>query len=122
MACSGSLYILLPDWLLVTYRIRDERDGNICSISEADCIIKGRLISYTKPFYEVERKSYMSGRCEICERKPMYGNNVNFSQKRTRRRFVLNVQRRRIEINGVRRKVNICTRCLRTMDKLPKER
>ncbi len=60
----------------------------------------------------------MSGRCEICERKPMYGNNVNFSQKRTRRRFVLNVQRRRI----VRRKVNICTRCLRTMDKLPKAR
>jgi len=50
----------------------------------------------------------------------MYGNNVNFSQKRTRRRFVLNVQRRRIEINGVRRTVNICTRCLRTMDKLPK--
>jgi large subunit ribosomal protein L28 len=50
----------------------------------------------------------------------MYGNNVNFSQKRTRRRFVFNVQRRRIEINGVRRKVNICTRCLRTMDKLPK--
>jgi large subunit ribosomal protein L28 len=36
----------------------------------------------------------MSGRCEICERKPMYGNNVNFSQKRTRRRFVLNVHRR----------------------------
>ena len=52
----------------------------------------------------------------------MYGNNVNFSQKRTRRRFVLNVQRRRIEINGVQRTVNICTRCLRTMDKLPKAR
>lgn len=64
----------------------------------------------------------MSGRCDICERKPMHGNNVNFSQKRTRRRFVLNVQRRRIEINGVQRKVNICTRCMRTMNKLPKAR
>jgi large subunit ribosomal protein L28 len=50
----------------------------------------------------------------------MHGNNVNFSQKRTRRRFVLNVQRRRVEINGVERTVNICTRCLRTMSKLPK--
>ena len=69
---------------------------------------------------EHREEEFMSGRCEICERKPMYGNNVNFSQKRTRRRFVLNVQRRRIEINGVRRTVNICTRCLRTMDKLPK--
>ena len=64
----------------------------------------------------------MAGRCEICKRKPMYGNNVPFSQKRTRRRFVLNVQRRRIEINGVTRTVNICTRCLRTMSKLPKAR
>lgn len=62
----------------------------------------------------------MSGRCEICERKPMHGNHSNFSQKRTRRRFVLNVHRRRLEINGVPRTVNICTRCLRTMTKLPK--
>ena len=52
----------------------------------------------------------------------MHGNNVPFSQKRTRRRFVLNVQHRRIEINGVMRTVNICTRCLRTMSKLPKAR
>ncbi len=64
----------------------------------------------------------MSGRCEICERKPMHGNNVSFSQRRTRRRFVLNVQHRRLEINGVMRTVNVCTRCLRTMSKLPKER
>lgn len=62
----------------------------------------------------------MSGRCEICERKPMHGNNVSFSQRRTRRRFVLNVQRRRIAINGVMRTVHICTRCVRTMGKLPK--
>lgn len=64
----------------------------------------------------------MSGRCEICERKPMHGNNVSFSQRRTRRRFVLNVQRRRLEINGATRTVNICTRCLRSMSKLPKAR
>lgn len=64
----------------------------------------------------------MSGRCEVCERKPMHGNNVSFSQRRTRRRFVLNVQRRRVEINGALRTVNICTRCLRTLSKLPKER
>lgn len=72
---------------------------------------------------EIERKVFsMSGRCEICERKPMHGNNVSFSQRRTRRRFVLNVHRRRIEVNGIPRTVNICTRCLRTMTKLPKTR
>ncbi|HEY1351236.1 MAG TPA: 50S ribosomal protein L28 [Ktedonobacteraceae bacterium] len=64
----------------------------------------------------------MSGRCEICERKPMHGNNVSFSQRRTRRRFVLNVHRRRLEINGALRTVNICTRCLRSLNKMPKKR
>lgn len=63
-----------------------------------------------------------AGRCDICERKPMFGNNVPFSQHRTRRRFVLNVHRRRIEVNGTPRTVNVCTRCLRTMSKLPKVR
>lgn len=50
----------------------------------------------------------------------MYGNNVSHSQRRTRRRFVLNVQRRRLQINGVMRTVHICTRCVRTLSKLPK--
>ena len=63
-----------------------------------------------------------AGRCDVCERKPMHGNNVPFSQHRTRRRFVLNVHRRHLIINGTQRTVNICTRCLRTMNKLPKVR
>ncbi len=63
-----------------------------------------------------------AGRCDICERKPMYGNNVPHSQHRTRRRFVLNVQHRRIVIDGTPRNVNICTRCLRTMSKVQKVR
>ena len=63
-----------------------------------------------------------AGRCEVCERKPMRGNNVPFSQHSTRRRFVLNVQRRHLMMNGTKRTVNICTRCLRTMNKLPKAR
>ncbi len=69
-----------------------------------------------------EEKVMAAGRCDICERKPMYGNNVPFSQHRTRRRFVLNVHRRRLEINGTTKTVNICTRCLRTLSKLPKVR
>ncbi len=64
----------------------------------------------------------MSGRCDVCQRKPLYGNNVSHSQRRTRRRFVLNVQHRRIQINGEMRTLNICTRCMRTLNKLPKER
>jgi large subunit ribosomal protein L28 len=60
----------------------------------------------------------MAGRCEICQRKPMYGNNVPFSQHRTRRRFVVNVQKRKITAHGMTKQIHVCTRCIRTLDKL----
>jgi large subunit ribosomal protein L28 len=64
----------------------------------------------------------MRGRCEICRRKPGYGHKVSHSNRKTNRRFLVNVQHRRIAINGTMRNVYICTRCLRTMVKVPKAR
>ena len=68
----------------------------------------------------VERMA--AGRCDVCLRKPQYGSNVSHSKRHTNRRFVLNIQHRRLAINGVTQYVNICTRCLRTMNKVPKAR
>ncbi|HEU5200961.1 MAG TPA: 50S ribosomal protein L28 [Ktedonobacterales bacterium] len=64
----------------------------------------------------------MAGRCDVCGRKPQYGSNVSHSKRHTNRRFVVNVQHRRLPINGIPQYVNICTRCLRTMNKVPKAR
>jgi len=64
----------------------------------------------------------MAGRCDVCGRKPQYGSNVSHSKRHTNRRFVVNVQHRRLPINGIPQYVNICTRCLRTMNKVPKTR
>ncbi|HEY7832530.1 MAG TPA: 50S ribosomal protein L28 [Ktedonobacterales bacterium] len=64
----------------------------------------------------------MHGRCDVCHRKPGYGHNVSHSNRKTNRRFVVNVQHRRLEIEGVMRNVYICTRCMRTMVKVPKDR
>ncbi len=52
----------------------------------------------------------------------MYGNKVSHSNRHTKRRFLVNVQRRRLVINGTPKHVYICTRCLRTMMKVPKAR
>lgn len=60
----------------------------------------------------------MSARCDVCGRKPMYGHKVSHSNRKTNRRFMLNLQRRRLELNGEMRNVNVCTRCLRTMVKV----
>jgi len=57
--------------------------------------------------------------CDICGKSPMYGHNVSHSKRRTNRRFMPNVHSRRLSINGQRVRVNICTRCLRSLQKTP---
>lgn len=52
----------------------------------------------------------------------MYGHNVSHSNRKTNRRFNLNLQTRRLPIDGELKRVKICTRCLRTMVKVPKVR
>ena len=64
----------------------------------------------------------MGARCNVCGRRPQYGSKVSHSNRHTNRRFKVNVQHRRVVIDGVARNVYICTRCLRTMVKVPKER
>ena len=59
----------------------------------------------------------MAGKCDICGRGPAFGHNVSFSKHRTNRMFRINIQRATIYENGLPRKVNACTRCIRTLHK-----
>lgn len=56
-------------------------------------------------------------KCEICEKGTRFGRNVSYSKKSTNRRFKANVQRKRVMIDGRMQRINICTRCLRTLTK-----
>ena len=56
-------------------------------------------------------------KCEICGKGTITGYNVPHSKQRTKRQYRPNVQRRRVVIDGALRRANICTRCLRTLDK-----
>ena len=64
----------------------------------------------------------MTGRCDVCKRGPQYGHNVSHSNRKTNRRFLVNVQHRRVMLDGRVRNVYVCTRCLRNMVKVPKAR
>ena len=55
----------------------------------------------------------MSKRCEICNKGPMFGNNVSHANNKTRRRFDPNLQSVRALVNGVARRIKVCTRCLK---------
>jgi len=83
-----------------------------------DDILAKCIITYDKR----EVNIVAAGRCDICRRTPQYGHNVSHAENKTNRRFVLNVQRRRLSINGTLQNVNICMRCLRTMNKVQKPR
>jgi large subunit ribosomal protein L28 len=59
----------------------------------------------------------MARKCEICGKGPQFGNRVSHSNRKTRHKFNPNIQNVRIEINGVTRKIRICTSCLRNLKK-----
>ncbi len=56
-------------------------------------------------------------RCELCGKGPQFGHNVSHSNKATNRRWQPNIQKATVYIDGKPRRLKICTRCLRTLNK-----
>ena len=52
--------------------------------------------------------------CEICGKKPIVGNNVSHSYHKTRRRWLPNLQRVRAMIDGTKKRIKVCTNCLKS--------
>ena len=52
--------------------------------------------------------------CEICGKKPIVGNNVSHSHHKTRRRWLPNLQRVRAMMNGTKKRIKVCTKCLKS--------
>ena len=55
--------------------------------------------------------------CEITGKGKMYGHNVSFSQRKTRKVFKPNIQKRTLDVNGRKVKINVSTAALRTLRK-----
>ncbi|MFA5628862.1 MAG: 50S ribosomal protein L28 [Dehalococcoidales bacterium] len=60
-------------------------------------------------------------KCDLCDKSKMFGNNVSHSKRHTRKESMPNVHRVRAEVDGKAMRVNICTRCMRTQNKLMRE-
>lgn len=56
----------------------------------------------------------MSAYCEICQKGAMSGMNVSHSHLKTKRKWKPNIQRVRAIVDGEIKRVNVCTRCLRS--------
>lgn len=56
----------------------------------------------------------MSRRCAICDKGPMVGNRISHAHNLTKRRWLPNLQRITVEIDGKVRPAYVCTSCIRT--------
>ena len=52
--------------------------------------------------------------CEVCAKGTISGHNVSHSNRKTNRIWAPNVQRVRVVVEGTAKRMNVCTRCLRS--------
>ena len=55
----------------------------------------------------------MASVCDVCGKGPVFGNNVSFSHRRTRRRWNPNIQPVRTIVSGTPKRLNVCTSCIK---------
>ena len=55
----------------------------------------------------------MASVCDVCGKRPGFGNNVSHSHRRTRRRWNPNVQRIRAMVDGTPKRIYVCTSCIK---------
>ena len=56
----------------------------------------------------------MAKQCEVCGKTPVFGNQVSHANNVTSRRWLPNLQRVRVLVNGAARRMQVCTRCIRS--------
>ena len=52
--------------------------------------------------------------CEICGKGPSTGHRVSHANNKTKRRWLVNLQRVKATVNGTVRHIRACTRCIRS--------
>jgi large subunit ribosomal protein L28 len=73
--------------------------------------------SYAMVIEAPQQTNTMAQRCAICGKGPQYGHHVSHSKVHTKRRFMPNLHKARVTIDGRTQTALVCTRCLRTQAK-----
>ncbi|MTI47716.1 50S ribosomal protein L28 [Sporosalibacterium faouarense] len=56
----------------------------------------------------------MAKYCEVCGKGKVSGHNVTFSDRKIKRSWSPNVRRVRAIVDGTKKRIYVCTRCLRS--------
>jgi len=71
------------------------------------CYITRRNVKMTR------KGEFKMATCEVCGKKPVFGNKISHSHRVTRKMWRPNIQKVRVRLNGHSVKMNICTSCLK---------
>lgn len=52
--------------------------------------------------------------CEICGKKPQFGNNISHAHNTTRRRWNVNLQTVKARVNAGSRRIRVCAQCIKS--------
>ncbi len=55
----------------------------------------------------------MASTCDVCGKGPTFGHSISHSHRRTKRRWIPNIQRVRATVGGTPRRLSVCTSCLK---------
>ncbi|MDP6141926.1 MAG: 50S ribosomal protein L28 [Dehalococcoidales bacterium] len=56
-------------------------------------------------------------KCDLCGKSAQFGHNVSHSKRHTNRQWLPNIHPATLIIDGQKKRLNLCTRCLRTQRK-----
>jgi large subunit ribosomal protein L28 len=52
--------------------------------------------------------------CDICGKRPQFGNNISHAHNVTKRRWNVNLRAVRAKVGGANKRIRVCTSCLRS--------
>jgi large subunit ribosomal protein L28 len=52
--------------------------------------------------------------CEVCGKGPHFGHRVSHAHNVTNRRWNVNLQNIRVQVNGAAKRMRVCTACIRS--------
>jgi large subunit ribosomal protein L28 len=55
----------------------------------------------------------VAANCDVCGKRPGFGNSISHSHRRTSRRWNPNIQKVRAMVKGTRTRINACTSCIK---------
>jgi large subunit ribosomal protein L28 len=64
--------------------------------------------------YDLWSEATMALACEMCGKKPLYGNAISHAHNVTRRRWNPNLRRVKAVVKGARKHIRVCTSCIRS--------